>query len=408
MPCASTLKTERPADEQESQGATPARPSADGGLFGSGPPCRLGRWLGTYPCSRRRVARITLIAWLPLGLLSAVQDPFLEHSALASFLSDIAVHARGLVTLPLLLAAEALLAPRLEAIGMTFLGSELVTDAHRGRFASAATSTRQLRGSLGVELGIVALTAATLATLALSVPGSELPGWQVSGGEGFSGLSLAGLWHLTISLPLLLVLLLGWSWRLVLWTRFLWLVSRLDLRLVPAHPDRAAGLLFLAASVRAFALLGTATGAAAAGTLANAVVHGDIPPLVFKNFVIAYTLSAAAVFIAPLAVFHDVLIRQWRRGIVAYGALATEVGHSFERKWLWAHRPGEEALRAPDFSAEADLSSVVGNVYQMRLLPLDLKSAALVLAATSLPFVPVMLLGVSFETILDGVARLLL
>ena len=60
-------------------------------------------------------------------------------------------------------------------------------------------------------------------------------------------------------LPLLL-LGLGWLWRLYLWGRFLWQLSRLDLRLVPAHPDQTAGLKFVGYAVRAFALLGFAWG----------------------------------------------------------------------------------------------------------------------------------------------------
>jgi len=37
-----------------------------------------------------------------------------------------------------------------------------------------------------------------------------------------------------VSLPLLLVLFFGWLWRLFLWVRFLWCLSRLDLHLIPA------------------------------------------------------------------------------------------------------------------------------------------------------------------------------
>ncbi len=54
--------------------------------------------------------------------------------------------------------------------------------------------------------------------------------------------SLAGWWHLLVSLPLLLILFFGWIWRLALWARFLFLMSRLNLRLIPAHPDNVGGL----------------------------------------------------------------------------------------------------------------------------------------------------------------------
>ena len=58
-------------------------------------------------------------------------------------------------------------------------------------------------------------------------------------------LSLTGIWYGYVSLPLFQFLLIRWYFRLFIWTRFLWQVSRLDLRLVPTHPDRVGGLGFL-------------------------------------------------------------------------------------------------------------------------------------------------------------------
>jgi hypothetical protein len=76
-----------------------------------------------------------------------------------------------------------------------------------------------------------------------------------------------------VSVPLLLLLLLGWLWRVLLWWRFLWLTARLDLRLIPGHPDLAGGLMFVGSSLRSFWLLSFALGAIAAGTVANRVTN---------------------------------------------------------------------------------------------------------------------------------------
>ena len=56
-----------------------------------------------------------------------------------------------------------------------------------------------------------------------------------------------------MSLPLFQFLLLRWYFRLFVWARFLWQVSRIELRLVPTHPDRCGGLGFLGAVAYAFA-----------------------------------------------------------------------------------------------------------------------------------------------------------
>lgn len=48
------------------------------------------------------------------------------------------------------------------------------------------------------------------------------------------------------------MLLLGWLWRILIWGLFLFRVSRLDLQLVPTHPDLVGGLQFVGESLRAF------------------------------------------------------------------------------------------------------------------------------------------------------------
>ena len=78
------------------------------------------------------------------------------------------------------------------------------------------------------------------------MPISLYPAWHVSTVAGVEVYSPAGWWHALVSLPLLFVLLLGWIWRVLVWTRFLYLMAGLDLKLVPAHPDRTAGLRFVA------------------------------------------------------------------------------------------------------------------------------------------------------------------
>ena len=69
------------------------------------------------------------------------------------------------------------------------------------------------------------------------------------------------MWYGYVSLPLFQFLLMRWYFRLFIWTRFLWQVSRLDLSLVPTHPDRVGGLGFLANTVYAFPPLAVAHGA---------------------------------------------------------------------------------------------------------------------------------------------------
>jgi hypothetical protein len=82
------------------------------------------------------------------------------------------------------------------------------------------------------------------------------------------------------------------------------------------------------------------------------------------------------------------------------------MGSVFERKWLSSTAPAdEEVLDAGDFSAAVDLSGYSGNVYDMHLVPYDLKSFFFLAAATALPIVPVVLLTTPLDVLLKAIAQ---
>ena len=74
-------------------------------------------------------------------------------------------------------------------------------------------------------------------------------------------------------LPIVQFVLLRWYWRLFIWYRFLWQVSRIELRLISTHPDRCAGLAFLGRSAYAFSPLLFAQGCMLAGIVATRVLY---------------------------------------------------------------------------------------------------------------------------------------
>jgi hypothetical protein len=67
--------------------------------------------------------------------------------------------------------------------------------------------------------------------------------------------------------------LLRWYFRIFIWARFLWQVSRIDLSLVPTHPDRVGGLGFLSDTAYGFVPLLAAHGVLLAGLLANRIYY---------------------------------------------------------------------------------------------------------------------------------------
>ena len=69
-------------------------------------------------------------------------------------------------------------------------------------------------------------------------------------------------------------------------------------------------------------------------------------------------------------------------------------------------RIDESALGVQDFSATVDLFQTVANVYEMKLLPVDVRSLALIAGATLLPFVPVVFMGIPTDVVLAKIASL--
>jgi hypothetical protein len=338
-----------------------------------------------------------IVTWLPLLLLTGIQDAILTDGSLRAFLADYAVQARLLVAAPMLILAEIVCLPRISAIAHHFLQSGLVPAEEAGAFHQICRSILRFYGSRRLEALIAGFAITFAAVLIYTAPPGFFPIWQyLQSGRT----SPAGWWHTLVSVPILVTLLLGWAWRLLLWTRFLYRVSRLKLRLIAAHPDRAAGLRFVGISTSTFSFLAFALGVIVAGTVANRVVHDGAALLSFRWVLLCFDVICLLLFVSPLLVFTPTLMKVWRQGTRSYGALARDVGENFERKWL--HRPaGEDALGVGDFSATTDLYAIAANVYAIAFVPVGWGSLLVVLVGATLPFIPVVLLAVSPQVLMQ-------
>jgi hypothetical protein len=236
----------------------------------------------------------------------------------------------------------------------------------------------------------------------------DLPKWHVHAGSHAIVHTPAGLWHAWISSPLLLLIFLGWMWRQLLLWRLLWLVSRLNLCLIASHPDRSGGLRFLAGAIRGYWPLSFAIGAVAAGRVGNNLQMGM--SLYDSGFLIfGVQLFVLIVFLTPFCVFAPVLLNVKGKAAYEYGALGHAVGHQLERRRLRDPRCIQaSALEVPDFSATADLFSVIGNVREIRYFPIGIHAIGELIVATFLPFVPVVMYVVPLGQLVMGVIKLFL
>jgi hypothetical protein len=219
---------------------------------------------------KRRIVTIALVAWLPLLLLSVVDGKAWGTAVAVPFLYDIDAHARFLVALPLLIAAELVVYQRMRMIVAQFVTLGLVRGPVRDRFDKAIESAMGLRNSLIAELLLILLVYGVgILFVWRYYAALSAPSWYAMPEGGELRLNLAGWWYVLVSLPLFQFILVRWYFRLFIWARFLWHVSRMDLAYAPMHPDRNGGIGFLSRIGYAFAPLLLAQGALLAGMIAN-------------------------------------------------------------------------------------------------------------------------------------------
>jgi hypothetical protein len=84
------------------------------------------------------------------------------------------------------------------------------------------------------------------------------------------------------------------------------------------------------------------------------------------------------------------------------------MGRQFEQKWLVVPGKQEGALEAPDFSATTDLYSIVANVHEMKPLPIGMRSVSRLAVAALAPAIPLALVAVPFNVIVEHVIKRLL
>jgi len=181
-------------------------------------------------------------------------------------------------------------------------------------------------------------------------------------------------------------------------------MSRIELRLVPSHPDGAAGLGFLATSLEAFLPLAFAFGVLAAGPVLNLVVHRGASPTQYRFQAVGVAVFTVALFGTPLLVFMRRLLDAHYRGVLSYGAFAHHAGDQFEHKWLAARLAiDEQTLQARDFTATNGLYSIAREAIKMRRVPFDVRSVAVLGGAALVPFVPAELLRLPLDVVLQKV-----
>ena len=295
---------------------------------------------------------------------------------------------------------------RLRLVVGQFIDRDIITEKVFPRFREVIASAMKLRNSVAIELILLLLVfvgghylwnmvsvmdkARTLARILVCHPsdGTRIS-WQATGTFSSAG-------------PCFNLSLIRWYFRLFIWARFLWQSSRLELNLIPTHPDRAAGLGFLAVSCAAFMPLLMAHGVWLAGLMANPIFFAGAKLTDFKMEIIAVVTFLLLIVLGPLLVFSPRLMRAKRTGLREYGIIASRYVSEFDRKWVRGGAADDEQLiGSGDIQSLADLGNSFQVIRDMLPFPFRIKDTVIELVViTLIPILPLVLTMIPLEELI--------
>jgi len=351
---------------------------------------------------KQRILVISLLAWLPLLVLCALEGTALGGRVAVPFLQDVEVHIKFLGIIPLLVVSELVVHKRMRFVVKQFLERNLIAENDLPKFDAAIGSAFRLRNSVLAEVLLIAFVYIVgVLIIWRHYTALATNTWYAVASGGGLKLSLSGVWYGYVSLPLFQFLLMRWYFRIFIWARFLWQVSRLDLSLVPTHPDYVGGLGFLSNTVFAFTPLAVAHGGLLAGSIANRIIYLGASLPQFKIEIVVLVVFMLCMILGPLLLFTPQLAEAKRTGNREYGTLAERYVREFDAKWLRGGAPAEEPLvGSGDIQSLADLNNSFEIVRTMRIAPITKDAFVRLVVATLLPVAPLMLTMMPLEELL--------
>lgn len=352
---------------------------------------RVGIIKARAPVMVRRAVLAAVVTWVPLLILSVIEGTAYGHSVPLPFLRDVSAYSRFLLALPLLLLAEVAIGPRIAESAEHFVTSGVVVQKDYDAFDAAVANSLRLRDSVLVE-GIILALSYMLSLTAFRATSLHVSTWYATLTATGRSMTLPGWWLILFCAPLLNFLLLRWLWRLFLWFRFLSKVCKLDLQLLPTHPDESGGLGFVGEAQRFFAIILFAYSFAATGVIANSLIYDNGRLSSYVPAIAIYAICALLILTLPLVIFTPKLLAAKRVGLHQYGSLATAYSRDFQNKWVRGENPQHDALLGTsDIQSLADLANSYTIIQKMNAFPIDLRTIVHIVIAALLPLAPLLL-----------------
>lgn len=328
-----------------------------------------------------QIAALLGVTWAPLAALGLwTGDP-------NALIRDPTVHVRSLIAGPLLLFLDQLFPSVCRYTLAQLRDKAFVPSTDRPRFERLLGGACRLADSTAPEamLALISLGVG-VAALAGLVPESRL--------TASAGVAPDRVWYALCDLPVFQFLLWRSFWRWAIWVGVLAGLSRIDLDLVPTHPDLRGGIRFLSLPSIGYcaALLFVASSLLCAEWGTRRTLGATLAS--FKPLLLVFATGGTLIAFGPLLLFMPQLFRARHRGILEMSSLSIDCG----RRLRSALNDRARVVRNDDVHALASAEQTYRQtVKQLSLFLFDKRDLGLLLAATLLPLVPVMLLHIPRE-----------
>jgi hypothetical protein len=329
----------------------------------------------------RRAVLLALLTWLPIAVWALLNRRWLASIPGEPLLSHFGVHARCLVGIPLLILAEAPLSGLLGRIFPHFAKAGLVSEAEQASYAAILKSAARWRDSWITWSVIAGLTVVSALSGNFTAEKLDALNWAIEG----RSLGFGGLWYLYVARPVALLLTVVWVWRILLLAGAFRRLARLDLQLVPGHPDGVGGLSFLEYLPLAFAGFSLSIAAVLAGGAAHNVVYHKAHVQSFLPLAVAALVVVPGLVLAPLLMFSPALRRVRLRARLQYDALSGRFGRALHQRWIEGKTIADDILQAPELGPAADVATLYTQITAMRPTPIGKKALLSALAPVAVP-----------------------
>lgn len=354
---------------------------------------------------KHRIIAIVMLVWLPLLIISIIDSVALT-GVKVPFLLDIDTHVRFVGSVTMLVLADVIVYERTSEIISQFIKRNIITPESKPKFDAYVKSAAKLRSSITIEIVLLILVVSCGYFVWKSYRFFNESTWYATISNGNVKLNLAGYWYIFISLPIFQFLLLRWYFRIFVWYKLLWQISRLPLSLNSLHPDRAGGLGFLTESISAFSLVLLAHTVFLAGIITHRIVHYKATLLDFKIEIITIAGFLVVLVLLPLVFFIFAMAQNKRIGTNKYGVMASHFVNMFYNKWLDNMPIKDLLLGSADVQSLADLSNSFIATRDMKIVPFSFTNVLQLIVLILLPLFPLAFTLMPTISIIRGIVKI--